>query len=111
MVSLIQNLLLNFPLEQVHPSWNTYSAVSKSKNVWININLLAEMYFFYFNSQLKNTNLKNSSRAHVTCNHTLIKSDFIDLWDCSPRLQNDEDLDICSNYIVMNRLSDLNILT
>ena len=69
------------------------------------------MYFFYFNSQLKNTNLKNSSRAHVTCNHTLIKSDFIDLWDCSPRLQNDEDLDICSNYIVMNRLSDLNILT
>jgi hypothetical protein len=55
---------------------------------------------FHIFSQLKNMNLKNSSRAHVICNHTLIESDFIDFWDCSPRLQNEEDLEICSNYIV-----------
>lgn len=34
------------------------------------------------------------------CNHTLLESDFIDVWDCSPRLQDDETLEICSNYIV-----------
>ena len=50
-------------------------------------------------------NSKNSSRVYVVCTHTLIQSDFIDIWDCSPRLQSDEeDVEICSNYIVINKV-------
>ncbi|KZS11560.1 putative Target of EGR1 protein 1 [Daphnia magna] len=55
--------------------------------------------YIFRSHQVKNINLKNSCRPHVICNHTLIESDFVDFWDCSPRLQHEEDMEICTNYI------------
>lgn len=43
---------------------------------------------------------KGSVQGYVKCVHTLLDSDFIDSWDCSPRYQIAEDIEICMTYIV-----------
>ena len=49
-------------------------------------------------------NRKGSNQGHVVCSHSLMDSDFVDWWDCSPRFQDSEDAQICQTYIVSDIL-------